>query len=460
MNKKINEFLVLIVTIAVITLFSIQYYLVKSTYTYRVAQFRSEVEKKTDKIIKNFTAENRILSDIDIYHNKLNNEYFNKKISRNKLMKSLVTYNPGDSITQILDKEFRREIPFMDIDFALIARKYIIKYDTSSADTIFNKSSNMDNKIYGTLDNLNRSFISESFIASTSGLFTNKKGEEVRYTLLTQNDFHISIKRWEWIVLKRMSMFFILIVISIIIILGAIFYTLNALVKQKKINDVKSDLIDNITHEFRTPLTTLSIAADTLYRAELIDNKDLFIQVIDTIKRQSLHLKKLMDQVIHSSLGAHEIILEKAFLDHETYFNALIADQQLSMKDVTIKSSVAPITLDILIDKFHFTTAIINIVNNAVKYGASKILFTTTYNDSTYTIEIEDDGYGIEKDNLIRIFDKFFRVETGNIRNTKGLGLGLYYVKQIIEAHDGTIMVKSVLTKGTKFTINIPNQQT
>jgi signal transduction histidine kinase len=161
-----------------------------------------------------------------------------------------------------------------------------------------------------------------------------------------------------------------------------------------------------------------------------------------------------------NSLSANDIVLSKDSVVDNAYFEDLIADFKLSaqQRDLTILNNVCEEEVVLRIDTFHFTTALFNILENAVKYGnpQTEIIIETAVRGNEYCIEITDNGVGIAEEDQAQIFDKFYRVSHGNVHNVKGLGLGLYYTSQIVNAHDGKISVHSELEKGTIFTIIIP----
>jgi signal transduction histidine kinase len=167
---------------------------------------------------------------------------------------------------------------------------------------------------------------------------------------------------------------------------------------------------------------------------------------------QNNRLQKLIDQVLANSLEENEIELQKEKIDAEDFLFSIIEDFKIGYPKITIETNFQTQRTVLVLDKFHLTTAILNVLENAVKYGSSKIFVKTKNNDGQFSISIEDNGIGISKNKQALLFEKFYRVEQGNLHNTKGLGLGLYYVNQIIKAHQGTVAVISDLGKGAVFT--------
>ena len=154
-----------------------------------------------------------------------------------------------------------------------------------------------------------------------------------------------------------------------------------------------------------------------------------------------------------NSLAENGIELQKEKIETENFLLTIINDFKIAFPKINIKTDFHTTKTILVLDKFHLTTAFLNVLENAVKYGSNTITVKTSIVENQFSISIEDDGIGIEKNKQSLLFEKFYRVQQGNLHNTKGLGLGLYYVDQIIKAHQGTVNVVSDLGKGTQFTI-------
>jgi signal transduction histidine kinase len=194
-----------------------------------------------------------------------------------------------------------------------------------------------------------------------------------------------------------------------------------------------------------------------LSREDVKENEAVFNSVLDTVNRQNIRLQKIIDQVMSNSLGFDEIELQKEKVKTDALLQTIIADFNLAYPNVQIQHNFNANDTLLNLDKFHLTTAINNVLENAVKYGCQNITIVTSQENDMFQISIQDDGIGIAKTKQPLLFEKFYRVEQGNLHNTKGLGLGLYYVDQIIKAHQGSIKVVSELGKGAAFTISIPS---
>lgn len=257
---------------------------------------------------------------------------------------------------------------------------------------------------------------------------------------------------------RMANLLFISLGIFLFVIL-LLFYSIKSLIAQKKIAEIKTDFVNNITHEFKTPLATLEVAVKSLENESVLNTPSFLENTIRIIKHQSHRLQRLVDEAMYNSLSSHAIVLHKEEVFDKDYFEQLLKDFQLSSNIPETKLEVAlPSDKRILkIDTFHLTTALWNILENAVKYGdqTTKISFATYSKDAEYRIEINNTGSSISKKDKKYIFDKFYRVSSGSLHNVKGMGLGLHYAKQIAKAHAGEIFMRSG-ENFVCFTIKIP----
>jgi two-component system, OmpR family, phosphate regulon sensor histidine kinase PhoR len=233
-------------------------------------------------------------------------------------------------------------------------------------------------------------------------------------------------------------------------------------INQKKISEIKNDFINNMTHEFKTPISTISLAAEVLLKADSKLTVERVQKYSGIIYDENQRMRKQVERVLDISLlekedfqikktrkNIHELINEA--------IKSLFLEQSGKIISVRLKLNARNQLIDI--DELHFINVIRNLIDNAIKYSYENLEITISTMDTGNgcTIEIEDNGIGITSDTQKHIFDKFYRVPTGNVHNVKGFGLGLYYVKTIIDAHAGTIQVKSEKGKGSKFSITINN---
>lgn len=452
MKQKIN-ILIVFSAIVLVALSAVQYYLVKTTYDYKVEQFRTEIKEKIAKVTNDYSdIDSTIFNKKDLLYKQLAEKYMVDKESRFHIKNILLQNDYRDELTRKLKREFEKEIPDFSINFAIVLNKFVIYNNTQAADTIFAEKPLIGNKLYGDLASLDNAFLIRNYVGTTSGSKQNPD-----YKLLTEDTLYVSVVDSEQIIMKRMTLILVFAIFSILTLITLFVIAIKALIQQKKMSDIKTDFINNITHELKTPLTTLSVSTKLLERQEMRDNKEILNTVLNTISRQNNRLQNLIDQVMTNALGYEEIELRKEKIRVPSFLQSIIDDFKLSQPHVFIASDFNSVETALTLDKFHLTTAIINVLENAVKYGCQNIVIRTSSENGFFSISIQDDGIGIAKNKHPLLFDKFYRVQEGNLHNTKGLGLGLYYVDQIIKAHRGTINVASELGKGALFTISIPS---
>lgn len=454
MKQKIN-LLIAFSAIVLIALSAVQYYLVKTTYDYKVEQFRTEIKDKIAKVTNDYSdIDSTIFNKKDLLYKQLAEKYMVNRDKESKFhIKNVLLQNDfRDELTRKLKKEFKKEIPDFSINFAIVLNKFVIYNNSKPADTIFAEKPLISNKLYGDLASLDNAFLIRNYVGTTSGSKLNPD-----YKLLTEDTLYVSVADWKQIIIRRMALILVFAIFSILTLITLFVIAIKALIKQKKVSDIKTDFINNITHELKTPLTTLSVSTKILERKEIRNNEEIFNTVLNTISRQNNRLQNLIDQVMTNSLGYEEIELRKEMISAHSFLESIIEDFKLTQPNVFIATDFYKKETMLTLDKFHLTTAIINVLENAVKYGCQNIVIRTSLENSLFSVSIQDDGIGIAKNKHSLLFDKFYRVQEGNLHNAKGLGLGLYYVDQIIKAHRGTINVASELGKGALFTISIPS---
>ena len=447
MKQKIN-LLIGFAAVVFVALSAMQYYLVKTAYDYKVAEFRNEIKATIASTTNDFgDIDSAFVGEKDALYRELAQDYRQGKRA-DAVKQALLQSRYRDEITRKLEARFARQMPDLAVDFAVVLDKFVLYDNRSATDTIFAEKPKIANTLYGNLQSLDDAFLVRNYVGTISDAAAGHK-------ILTEDTLYISVRDWEMIAFKRMMLILVFAIVSILVLVTLFVVAIRALIKQKKIADVKTDFINNITHELKTPLTTLSVSTKILQRDGIRENEAVYNDVVETIGRQHTRLHHLIDQVMTGALGLEAIALTKEKVSARQFLETIIADFSLAHPNVPIQT-VFHADAQITIDKFHVTTAINNVLENAVKYGCRNISLTTSPAPEGLNIAIQDDGIGISKANQPLLFDKFFRVQQGNLHNAKGLGLGLYYVKQIVKAHAGTIGVASDLGKGATFTINIP----
>jgi two-component system, OmpR family, phosphate regulon sensor histidine kinase PhoR len=236
---------------------------------------------------------------------------------------------------------------------------------------------------------------------------------------------------------------------------------LKQLITQKQISEIKTDFINNMTHEFKTPIATINLALDAIKNPQVISDKEKIYKYLHMIKEENKRMLGQVENVLQiSRLEKNELDIEKEPHQIDYFIEDAIDHVTLMLEDKEgqIITNFKADKNTVLINDSHFTNVLVNVLDNAIKYNNNKpIIKISTENSKEFVvIKIEDNGIGMTKSAQKKVFDKFYREHTGDLHNVKGHGLGLAYVKQIIDDHNGQISVESEKDKGTIFTIKIP----
>ena len=257
--------------------------------------------------------------------------------------------------------------------------------------------------------------------------------------------------------------FMITSLIFTLVMLFTFIFTIAIALRQKKLTDMKTDFINNMTHEFKTPISTISLAAQMLNDQSITKNPQMVDHVSKVIIDESSRLRFQVDKVLQMSLlEKHKVMMRLTMIDANSVIDKAINTFRIKISKLggEIDAHLCEDETLVEVDEMHFTNVIFNLFDNALKYAYEgrplKLHIATRVKNGKLEIEIEDNGIGIKKEDLKKIFEKFYRVSTGNVHNVKGFGLGLAYVQKIIEDLKGTIHAESELNIGTKFIIVLP----
>jgi nitrogen-specific signal transduction histidine kinase len=264
----------------------------------------------------------------------------------------------------------------------------------------------------------------------------------------------------QMVILKDTSTYLGLSTLSIIVVGLMFIITYRNLSEEKRLSNLKTDFINNMTHELKTPLSTITVAGKTLEMVQIRDNDAKILETAKLIGKQSVHLNQLINMILEISMWERtQFQLDKRKVTIEELLNDVVESFKSGCDKALINQkynfSGAKVDLDVV----YFTTLINNLLSNAVKYSDKdpEIDIEGFTVENNIYIKVSDNGIGINKTDQKHIFDKFYRASTGNIHKFKGLGLGLYYVKKIAVAHGGDVSVSSRPGKGSTFTVILPN---
>ena len=252
-----------------------------------------------------------------------------------------------------------------------------------------------------------------------------------------------------------------------LVIIAAFYLTVRTMLRQKKMGEIKNDFINNMTHEFKTPIATISLAVDAMRNEKVIQDREKMSYFSTIIKEENQRMNRQVETILKASqlekqevelnlrpVHVHEII--KDVVDNF----ALQLDEKKGNAEILLNASNDFIDAD----EVHLSNLVNNLIDNALKYSKDnvppQVKITTQTTPKNFVLRIEDNGIGMNRETAKRVFERFYRAHTGNIHNVKGFGLGLSYVKTMVEAHHGSIKAESTLGKGSSFTVELPLKKT
>ncbi|MFA5327114.1 MAG: HAMP domain-containing sensor histidine kinase [Prolixibacteraceae bacterium] len=352
----------------------------------------------------------------------------------NKVVQEITAWetNPpsNEHIKRILQKELQnRDIP-IPFEFGII-QDSLISQKTVKADSVLLKASSFKVNLFP------NDIIQKNFVLS---VYFPEKDSFIYKTL-------------NWLLLISL--------IFSIIVLVTFATSIYFILKQKKISEMKSDFINNMTHEFKTPIATISVASDSISNQKVIENPERIRYFVDMIKKENNRMNRQVEDILTiARLDKKDFEFKwEAFNLHEVIENAMQSIVlQVEKKGGSIASEFLAVNPVATSDPSHFSNMMYNLLDNANKYSlnAPDIKISTKNSGKGIIISVEDKGIGMTKAVQSRIFERFYRQTSGNIHNVKGFGLGLSYVKAVLEANHGSISVHSELGKGSRFEIFIP----
>ena len=257
----------------------------------------------------------------------------------------------------------------------------------------------------------------------------------------------------------QMALWMSVSIVFLLIVIFSFSYIVFTIIKQKKLSEMKNDFINNMTHELKTPISTISMASEVLMKTDT--SKDRIEKYSKVIFDENKRLLLLVDRVLKTSeLDKKEYELHKEFVDLHELIQQTVAKlcMEQCSKSVILNYNLKASKQHTSVDVVHFSNIINNLVDNAYKYSNEKpeITISSKSNEKGIFISVKDNGIGISQEQQKHVFEKFYRVHTGNRHDVKGFGLGLFYVKIIVEMHGGAVSLKSEINSGSEFTIFLP----
>lgn len=434
----------------VAALAAIQGYFIYNTYKLKEKEVRADIHKQLLEL-EDTKAFETIADDWMDKTRKFSKSYMAHKVKKTDYLK--IISKSTDSLSRAIFKLLKERG---------ITSQYKAHYSNYITSVVLETKDKTDTLYKGKLLLFGDDTKGRNEMISSQGSWKSQSSEqEEGNTLKTSKDFSFEVKieryynidNWERLILGRMAGLFVFSVLLVAFVVILFYISLRNLITQKKISDIKTDFVNNITHEFKTPIATMEIAIKTFEKEGITE--DQFKNSVAVIKRQNIRLQSLFGQVKDASLSSSSILKDSTSLSTYESISEIVNDFKIASPTADI-SLIAQSDITLQIASSHLTTILVNLLDNAVKYGADTIVVTVFNNLSNTTLLVQDNGSGIPEKEKTAIFDKFYRVQKGNIHNTKGLGLGLYYVSQIVYAYNGTISVSGTTDKGTLFTIILP----
>lgn len=300
-----------------------------------------------------------------------------------------------------------------------------------------------------------------------SGYYTIDKKDSYRHPLFFDSDnlpihyLYVTFPTEDKHILSGISGILLLSLFFIFIIIIAFSSSLYQLIKQKKISEIKTDFINNMTHEFKTPIATINLAIDSIKNPKIIADQEKVIRYVNMIRDENKRMHTQVENVLRiSRLEKNQLEISKETVDIHDIIEDAISHVHLLINDRggSVETHFEALTPEIIGNEFHLTNVVVNMLENAIKYteGAPKIDVYTESTNKFFIFKIKDEGIGMTKSVQKNVFDKFYREQKGNIHDVKGHGLGLAYVKEIVDKHHGTVFVESEKGKGSTFIVKLP----
>ena len=245
----------------------------------------------------------------------------------------------------------------------------------------------------------------------------------------------------------------------ILLLAGLLIYLVRTMFRQKTLEEMRRDFTHNITHELKTPISVAVTATDALRNFSADANPERRSRYLEIVETQLNQLSTMVEHILSVSVEGREYKYNPVTVYLQDVINALVQGAEMNTGKQPIFNIDCPSDVNVIADEFHIKNLLATVIDNAVKYAEDPIIDIRVRDEECITIEVEDNGSGIAKEHLGHIFEKFYRVPTGDIQMVRGYGLGLYYAKQVVELHKGTISIRSRVGKGTTVTIKLPRNE-
>ena len=437
--KKVFPAIAVMITLSLLGLIYFQFVWLTSAHKTKEKQLKENIFLATSEAAERLMEDKSNLFNLDkAKGHAFTNDKMKLEILRPSVMQRFTKDEIGAIIRKSMNVHMLDDVPF---EFAV------------SDNSIVGDQVQSDNFFKYFIDSAHNTNVALPLLPPPGSSFENLAKEEFLVVIVPHQN-QIVFKEILWFILG--SILFTLIIIT------AFFLTIRALLRQKKLSEIKSDFINNMTHEFKTPLATISLAVDALKNEKVVSNPEKSGYFIDIIKEENKRMNKQVETILQAALlDRKEVQLNLKITSFHQLINNAVKNVSLPLqeKNGTIELHLDAQTDMIMADELHVANIIANLLDNAIKYAKPEgvnIVVSTKNANKRVILSIKDNGIGMSKETLSRIFEKFYRAHTGNIHNVKGFGLGLSYVKSVVEAHQGSIKPESILGSGSNFIISLP----
>jgi len=475
MNKKLTVIIIILVSLSSIGLLSIQVYWIRNAVQVRQAVFNRDVNMAMQRVvftIDKLRYQEYYLNSKEFYRKNLNAFALFDSLNRDIASQTL-TLNNANDLNRLLEKRMMLSNQYQqlfskfhqpdDLNFfsghknlidslirnSLSEKNIKTKYEFGIYKPIANAMILQKTGKYPT------QLLNNSFVYNLSPL-----GNNIQFPL----KFLIYFPQEHLFILKKLYKLLFVSLGLFFIIIGSFSFSIVVINRQKKLSEMKSDLINNMTHEFKTPISTISLVCEALRDKDVKKSDQVYNSYVSVIDEENKRLRTMAEHILRSAtIESGRLKLHKEILDLNEILQNAVNGKKINAEtkggkiilELNAKSSL------VLADRVHMTNVFVNMLDNAIKYNLNTpVIKVSTRNlQEGILVDITDNGIGISKANQNKIFDKLYRVHTGNIHNFKGFGLGLSYVKAIVEQHKGKITVDSELEKGSVFHIYLPNEK-
>ncbi|MDI3322446.1 sensor histidine kinase [Pinibacter soli] len=419
MRSKTLKWILLLSTVIIVIIIGVQLYWLNKVYKFEEREFNNNVVKSVRGLFE----------DIDIA------DYPGTQLQKlidhpdlNTFIIEIDSIPPKDSLSHFLISEFE--------DFEVLSDCKMALYDVGS-----------------------KKYLYQLYLPTAASLNPRETQIDLPELELDHSYIYLYFPHRRQYIVQKLG-WWISATILLFLVLLALPATLFYLYKQKTLNELQKDFVNNFTHEFKTPLAVMKLASDVLVGPAILNQPDRLKQYSLIIKQQTEHLQYQVERLLKTATTDENFLtLEKTNFDPNDMISEVITqlDPLIKMKNAKIDLQLDPKYVVISADKPHISLVVVNLVENAIKYSEQPlVIISTSAQNGHFTLSVKDNGVGIKKEYLKHIFRKFYRIPTGDVHNVKGFGLGLNFVKKVVDAHHGKITVNSIPEIGTEFKIVLP----